>query len=319
MTNALRAYVALTDGDWFKLLAAQTDLEEINFWQPGGNRRFSVLSPGELFLFKLKAPVRAIVGGGFFAYSTILPLSFAWETFEIGNGARSLMEMQILIERNRHKRQDAHEDYNIGCVLLNRPFFLRPEEWIEEPPDWPRGVQQGKTYTSDSVTGRRLIQQVEDVLRLHNVPVQTPIMKPSETGREEKERYGKPTLVIPRLGQRSFRWAVTDAYDRRCAISGEKVLPVLDAAHIHPYDKGGQHEIQNGLLLRMDLHRLFDRGYITITPKYRLEVSKRIHEEFDNGKEYSALHGGKILLPKRILDAPGESNLEWHNTNIFRG
>ena len=48
-------------------------------------------------------------------------------------------------------------------------------------------------------------------------------------------RYGEPTLVTPRLGQGAFRVLVTDVYHRRCAITGGKTLPALDAAHIRPY------------------------------------------------------------------------------------
>lgn len=69
-------------------------------------------------------------------------------------------------------------------------------------------------------------------------------------------RYGTPTLVAPRLGQGSFRALVTDAYSYRCAISKERTLPVLQAAHIRPYADGGQHELSNGVLLRSDLHAL---------------------------------------------------------------
>jgi len=53
---------------------------------------------------------------------------------------------------------------------------------------------------------------------------------------------------------------VTDAYTRRCAITGEKTLPALQAGHIRPHAKSGPHEIRNGLLLRSDLHNLFDLG-----------------------------------------------------------
>jgi HNH endonuclease len=63
--------------------------------------------------------------------------------------------------------------------------------------------------------------------------------------------------VKPRLGQSSFRVLVTDAYKRRCAITGENTLVALEAAHIVPYSKDGSHEIRNGLLLRADFHRLF--------------------------------------------------------------
>ena len=315
--QAMRAYVGVTDGDWFRLLAAQTNLEEINFWQPGGNRSFSAIVPGELFLFKLHAPQNFIAGGGFFTYSTLLPVSLAWETFGIGNGATSLLEMRRRIEKYRHEPAKPHEDYTIGCVLLSQPFFLSPDEWIKQPADWHKSIVQGKTYASDSIHGRQLMERVENALQLHEAGMRPANGRTEEQALEAKARYGSPTLVRPRLGQDSFRIVVLDIYNRRCAVSGEKVLPVLEAAHIHPYDKGGRHEVQNGLLLRMDLHRLFDRGYITVTPKYHLEVSKRIHEEFENGKEYYALHGRKILLPKRPADAPTEAYLEWHNANVF--
>jgi predicted restriction endonuclease len=66
--------------------------------------------------------------------------------------------------------------------------------------------------------------------------------------------------------------AVTDAYGRSCAVTREHSLPVLEAAHIRPCAQAGAHDVRNGLLLRSDLHRLFDIGYVTVTPDLRLEV-----------------------------------------------
>jgi len=111
---------------------------------------------------------------------------------------------------------------------------------------------------------------------------------------------------------------VTDAYDRRCAVSGERTLPVLEAAHIKPYSAEGGHDITNGLLLRSDLHTLYDRGYLTVTPDYHLEVSRRIREEFQNGRDYYALHGRLIEIPKQEADRPLRDLLEWHATEGFR-
>ena len=55
-------YVGVTDGDWFRFLSQRPDITEVNFWQPVDTRRFGALTPGELFLFKLKAPNNFIVG-----------------------------------------------------------------------------------------------------------------------------------------------------------------------------------------------------------------------------------------------------------------
>jgi putative restriction endonuclease len=126
-------------------------------------------------------------------------------------------------------------------------------------------------------------------------------------------RFGAPTLVAPRLGQGSFRALVTDAYSYRCAISKERTLPVLQAAHIRPYAEGGSHELSNGLLLRSDLHTLFDQHYLTIEPnKKTLIVSRRIREQFENGRDYYALNDRALLLPTDHLAVPSNENLAHH-------
>ena len=122
-----------------------------------------------------------------------------------------------------------------------------------------------------------------------------------------------------RLGQSAFRVLVTDAYQRKCAISGERTLPVLEAAHIKPYSNSGVHRISNALLLRSDLHKLFDTGYLTITADHKVEVSKRIKEEFENGKEYYRFHGkGLYVLPSKVIDCPEKRFVEWHNENVYK-
>ena len=112
---------------------------------------------------------------------------------------------------------------------------------------------------------------------------------------------------------------MTDIYQRRCAVTQERTLPALEAAHIRPYGDGGDHEAQNGLLLRRDIHSLFDAGYVTVTPDLRFEVSRRIKEEFDNGKHYYALHGHKINAPLDVGRRPDPEALTWHNEHCFRG
>jgi putative restriction endonuclease len=137
---------------------------------------------------------------------------------------------------------------------------------------------------------------------------------------EEPARYGAEYLTHARLGQGAFRVLVTEAYERRCAITGEQTLPVLEAAHIKPYAESGPHVISNGLLLRSDLHILFDDGYLTVTEDLTVDVSKRIEEEFHNGKEYYQ-HRGKSLLmvPGSSYERPSPEFLCWHNEKIFLG
>jgi putative restriction endonuclease len=132
------------------------------------------------------------------------------------------------------------------------------------------------------------------------------------------DRYGSPAVLFPRLGQGAFRVLVTDAYKRRCAMTGESTLPVLEAAHIVPFAESGPHATQNGLLLRSDFHKLFDLGMITITPDLHVEISSRIKEDWFNGKAYYRLHGRRLEnVPVSEHDRPNPEYLRWHNEHRF--
>jgi putative restriction endonuclease len=103
-------------------------------------------------------------------------------------------------------------------------------------------------------------------------------------------------------------------------MTGERSLPALEAAHIRPYRENGPHRVSNGLLLRADLHRLFDTGYVTITPDLHIEVSKYLKEDFSNGRDYYAMNGRPlIVLPYQVQDKPRHEFVQWHNEHIFRG
>ena len=134
---------------------------------------------------------------------------------------------------------------------------------------------QGKTYSGDSEEGISLWRNLED---------RAGAASASMHGFSEP-RYGDPVLVVPRLGQGAFRIAITELYQRQCALTGGKVLPALDAAHIRPYAEGGTHTKSNGILLRKDIHSVFDTGYATIDTDYRFIVSDRVRDVFNNGEE----------------------------------
>lgn len=299
-------YVGITDKQWFNYLRNKQGLNEVNFWRPSANSQFKALKPGELFLFKLHSPDDFIVGGGTFVYSSILPISLAWEAFETANGARSFIEMRMQVERYREKSKSYSSDFQIGCILLEQPFFLSETDWIPIPGDWKRGIQRGRCYDLASDSGKIIFPELERAMH-HSLTIQ-----------EASNRYGEPILTLPRLGQGAFRILVTDVYQRRCAITKERTLPALDAAHIKPFSENGPNETRNGILLRRDLHALFDQGYITITPSYIVEISRRIKEEFENGRDYYQYHGEKINLPIFSQDYPSSDFLRWHNSEIYK-
>lgn len=92
----------------------------------------------------------------------------------------------------------------------------------------------------------------------------------------------------------------------------------MEAAHIKPYSLSGPHRINNGMLLRKDLHALFDRGYINIAEDLHIEVSKKIKEDYGNGREYYKFHGKSLIeVPKDTQQRPSLEFLRWHNDNVF--
>jgi putative restriction endonuclease len=306
-------YLGVTDWRWYNYLSNRCP-EDVNFWQPGGKSAFRALKPGGAFLFKLKHPYNAIGGLGFFAAQSQLPLSLAWDAFESRNGFDSIEEFRAVIQTYR---KTLERNPIIGCIALTNPIFFRKEDWIPVPEDWANSIVQGKKYNTSNSIGVGLWKQVETTLTSYLTTV--PRKQESFLVQDEGPHYGNSVLRKVRIGQGAFRISVIDAYQKRCAITGEKTLPVLEAAHIKPFSESGPNQIANGLLLRSDMHKLFDDGYITVTPDYRVEVSKRIREEFNNGREYYQYHGKQlIILPELEFNKPSATYLDYHNNTIFR-
>jgi putative restriction endonuclease len=203
-------------------------------------------------------------------------------------------------------------------VLLVEPFFWSEELWIHDPPGWHRNIQRGRTYDLREGEGAELWEMVRDRLERARAAGDLGLGRESDQ-LELPGGYGDPVLQPRRLGQGTFRALITDLYERRCAVTGEKALPALEAAHIQPYSKVREHSLRNGLLLRSDVHRLFDAGYVTVTPEYRMEASGTMREDFNDGENYLKLHGREVWTPEGEDVRPSPEFLRWHNERVFRG
>lgn len=305
----MRFYVGLTDRDWFEYLR-KLKPDEVNFWRPGGKLGFHAIEVGAPFLFKLHHPYHAIVGGGYFVRFTRLPLSVAWLTFGPKNGAPERGEFLKRILTYRRARGDHLHDPVIGNIILTQPFFLEEPDWIPVPSDWASGIQQGKTYDTHEALGAELWAEVTARLEAGSG------MNALPPNRDPRGFYA---WTFQRLGQGAFRALVTDAYRRQCAVTGEHTLPVLEAVHIQPYSQGGPHAVQNGLLLRSDLHILFDQGYVSVNEDFRFLVSEQLYEDYHNGRDYYARHKKPILLPEQPAERPAREFLAWHRTSVYLG
>ena len=117
-------YIGLTDPDWYAYLSAHPHVDEVNFWQPHGNRVFRAIKPGEPFFFKLRAPLKAIAGFGFFERFETLPAWLAWECFGEMNGAPDFESMIDRIIRLRGDGGSRSGDFKIGCIMVTAPVFF---------------------------------------------------------------------------------------------------------------------------------------------------------------------------------------------------
>jgi hypothetical protein len=114
--------------------------------------------------------------------------------------------------------------------------------------------------------------------------------------------------IAQRQGQPAFRQKLLVAYGGACAMTGCNAEPALEAAHILPYKGDYTHHVQNGLLLRADLHTLFDRGLLAIdTREFSIIVAKPLQ-----GTTYMELHDKLLRLPPRAVDRPSREALDQH-------
>ena len=116
--------------------------------------------------------------------------------------------------------------------------------------------------------------------------------------------------IVLRQGQPAFRSALLTAYDSRCAVTGCDVVSVLEAAHIVPYRGSETNDVRNGLLLRSDIHTLFDYGLIafdTATEPWTIVLSFSLA-----GTEYAGLAGKAMRLPDCDENRPSKTAIDMH-------
>ncbi len=120
------------------------------------------------------------------------------------------------------------------------------------------------------------------------------------------ERRRALRLVTVRDGASRFRSAMMNAYGGRCAVSGCDVPEALEAAHIRPYSGPRSNAVPNGILLRADLHRLWDTGLLAVAESgYQVLLAEHLVST-----DYSLFGGQRITLPAKPEQVPSSAALE---------
>ena len=294
--------ISPTDINWYLQLKNEISSENelVNFWTPTPwNVR--QLQKGDKFYFMLKSPIRKIGGLGIYQeYKNMLPLE-AWQAFGRNNGVEDLSG---LIDRTKkyitkNSSSSTYENNQIGCIILNNLIFFDENNYKTD-------TQLGVSFSQHIVKIKFFNQADPNINEVDNDFEDYLLI----TTQGKKRKFISQT---DRKGQSHFRKLVLKNYNNQCAITQNKEVQVLEAAHIQSYISEKSNHIQNGICLRADIHKLFDNGLITIDQNFVVNVSSKIKD-----LKYKTFHGKGITLPLNQRYYPSIDALEFHNKNIFR-
>jgi putative restriction endonuclease len=306
-------YLGVTDNQWFTALQHAT-ARRVRFLDPSG-RSFGVSQPGQRIPLQAQsARTTHIGGGGAFVRSEQLPLRLAWEVFgSVANGCATFAEFAHKIigyRQNRPQIATAIRRLRVWC-WRGRVFSSHAGAGSPCLPDWAGNIATGKTHDTADPIHAALWQRyvaLRDAYRAYHpdTAVRTMAATPA--------RYGHEYMVAPRVGQSAYRLQVLATYGRRCAITREHTPLVLEAAHIRPYAQEGAHALANALLLRADFHRLFDAGYVTVDPAYRIQGQPAHCSRDSQWRALSTARRRRIHLPAIVRCR--QTAICWHGTRI---
>ena len=297
--------VAPTDLDWFQQLRTDgVKGDVINFWTPTP-WNISRLQVNDKLYFMLKSPIRKIGGFGKFVEYKNMRASEAWRKYGRDNGVENLSQLISRTDKYKakHTKKNLIPDPIIGCILLKDPEFydndnLKTDK--SEGIDFPKQVVKIKYF-------RKREKKVQNEKER-----EIEVKKAFELVDSSKSKR-KQLIQKERKGQAAFRRDILKIYNNSCAITEIKQKEVLEAAHIQGYVNEESNNVQNGICLRVDIHKLFDNGLISINNDYRVVVSSML-----KSTEYERIDGKKIKLPNNKMHYPSANALENHNKQVFR-
>ena len=297
--------VAPTDLDWFQQLRTDgVKGDVINFWTPTP-WNISRLQVNDKLYFMLKSPIRKIGGFGKFVEYKNMKASEAWRKYGRDNGVENLSQLISRTDKYKakHTKKNLIPDPVIGCILLKDPEFydndnLKTDK--SEGIDFPKQVVKIKYFRKREKKVQNEKEREIEVKKAFELVDSSKSKRKQLTQKERK-------------GQAAFRRDILKIYNNSCAITEIKQKEVLEAAHIQGYVNEESNNVQNGICLRVDIHKLFDNGLISINNDYRVIVSSML-----KSTEYERIDGKKIKLPNNKMHYPSANALENHNKQVFR-
>ncbi len=188
-----------------------------------------------------------------------------------------------------------------GITGLVNGSKLEETIWEEFNGNWEK-----LAFESELLIAKFLNKKIEEIQSLE-----------IESFPEGKERQA---IIKTRVNQNFFRSTILSSYNFKCCITGLSIPDLLVASHIKPWSKDKINRInpRNGLCLNSIHDKAFDKGFITVTPEYKVLISN-FFNEYSNDKTvnnfFFKYNNQRIILPDKFL--PSKEFLDYHNKNIF--
>lgn len=301
--------IAPTDIGWFTHLRREKIVNDINFWTP---TPWNVkMNKGDRLYFMLKSPIRRIGGGGYFQSYQNMTVEQAWDRYGIKNGFDTREDFVDSLTKHRSKntsnKNRLNEESLIGCIILEHVVFLDDDKLIELE------SESKIVFQKQIVTTKQYDDKEDDLLDRIFRDGGTRTDNEFSLVDPDIEKDKVSALVTKRFGQGKFRADISEIYLNRCCVTGEETPELLEAAHIQPYKSDSSNNKKNGLLLRVDIHKLFDKGLMYIDEKYTIHISP-----FVKSDNYRLLEGQKISLPNNVNDYPSLAALALKESDFRR-
>lgn len=286
---------ASTTRSWFDALAALLPAQ-VAFWQPTPARP-SRIQPGERWYFKeLGSP--QILGFGEYVGWERLSIGGLFEKYGVATGYVSEAELMAAFH---FFGSEYAANTEIGNVILENftPF--------EHPVPLANVGLNDLSVRFVYIDGDDPVAAYVGGMRTNAAVTQFELRDPEAAKRAASKRK-------VRVGQSAFRRLLMETYGSACAFTGPQLQETLQAAHIQPYVDAESNHVRNGLLLRADIHLLFDLGLLTLTPDLQVQVSKKL-----KGRDptIECLHGTKAVLKSDLGVQPSPEAIVFHRAEIF--
>lgn len=294
---------------WYQVLKTHflaKGSSRMSLFQNDNTLKDAGISPGTLTLFLLNEDNKNyIIGGGYFLFFKLIDTDNYWNTQGVKCGFRSKEELQ------EYLKNEGYDPKNVETLIFDSYFMFTKHERVLIPENFD------KEYCNKNCNILSLDDPFGKYINKIVLSKREPYI--ASFGMDWPGIYFATSHFNTRNYYAQFNAKISCIYNNTCALTGTKIEPLVDAVHIKPFSDHKFQDVQNGIMLRTDIHKLFNEGYITFEYKKSdliAIVSKSIKDSFDDSY-YDKYNRKKLHLPEDLNLRPKKELIDWHRENVF--